>query len=91
MSNMERFKPMVESMVRKNLATLPGFTAKDLKAECWAAVVAGIKRWDGCKGRLEPWVYTIVSGRIRDLRKKALSQKKGETLLLTSIRRGEPI
>ena len=57
------------------LANFDPMRAKELEAECWTAVAAAVQRWDGSKGKLSSWVYTTVSGRMKDLRKQLVSQK----------------
>jgi DNA-directed RNA polymerase specialized sigma24 family protein len=69
-----QFNQLVNSMIKKNHAALKNFSRKELEAECWTAVAAGVQRWDGSKGKLSSWVYTIVTGRMKDLRKQLVSK-----------------
>jgi len=70
-----QFKQLVNAMIKKNHGALNSFSRKELEAECWTAVAAGVQRWDGSKGKLSSWVYTTVSGRMKDLRKQLVSKK----------------
>jgi hypothetical protein len=70
MNYANQFVSLVKITARKNQATLPELTQKEIEAECWCAVAAAIHRWDGSKGKLYSWVYTAVNGRIKDLRKR---------------------
>jgi hypothetical protein len=74
----KQFASLVKITGRKNQASLPALTQKEIEAECWCAVAAAIHRWDGSKGKLYSWVYTAVTGRIKDLRKRP-------TIITTSI------
>ena len=73
-----QFNQLVNSMITKNHGALNSFLRKELEAECWAAVAAAVQRWDGSKGKLSSWVYTIVNGRMKDLRKQLVSKKYGQ-------------
>jgi DNA-directed RNA polymerase specialized sigma24 family protein len=70
-----QFNQLVNSMIKNNHVALNSFSRKELEAECWAAVAAAVQRWDGSKGKLSSWVYTIVTGRMKDLRKRLVSKK----------------
>jgi len=65
-----QFRGFVKSTVRKNKAALPDFTEHEIEAECWAVLAIAIHRWDGSKGKLSSWIYTAVTGRMKDLRKR---------------------
>jgi DNA-directed RNA polymerase specialized sigma24 family protein len=69
-----QFNQLVNSMIKNNHGALNSFSRKELEAECWAAVAAAVQRWDGSKGKLSSWVYTIVTGRMKDLRKRLVSK-----------------
>ncbi|MEZ4566884.1 MAG: sigma factor [Desulfobacterales bacterium] len=70
MNQQLQFKPFVKSLIRKNQKTLSYLSQNELEAECWSAVATAISRWDGSKGHLSSWVYTTVTGRIKDLKKR---------------------
>jgi DNA-directed RNA polymerase specialized sigma24 family protein len=70
MNQQLQFKPFVKSLIRKHQATLSYLSKNELEAECWSAVATAISRWDGSKGHLSSWVYTTVTGRIKDLKKR---------------------
>jgi DNA-directed RNA polymerase specialized sigma24 family protein len=66
----EQFRKLVKKTARKNCASLSDLTIKEIESECWAAVAMAIQRWNGSKGKLTSWVYTALTGRMKDLRKK---------------------
>lgn len=57
------------------MTTLQDFSHCDIEAECWAAMAIAIQSWDGSKGKLSSWIYTAVTGRIKDLRKRPAIQR----------------
>jgi hypothetical protein len=69
-----QFNQLVNLMIIKNHAALKDFSRQELEAECWTAIAAAVQRWDGSKGKLSSWVYTTVSGRMKDLRKQLVSK-----------------
>lgn len=78
--NNEDFQDFVDAIIRKNKRLLGGSSVEEIREECWAAVMEGIKKWDGSKGKLNSWVYTTVVGRMKDLR-KARKKMRIENLL----------
>jgi DNA-directed RNA polymerase specialized sigma24 family protein len=66
----DQFKYFVKSTIRKNQAALPDLSREEIESECWLAVAIAVERWDGSKGKLSSWVYTVVTGRMKDLRKR---------------------
>lgn len=70
MNQQLQFKPFVKSLIRKHQAALSYLSRNELEAECWSAVAKAISRWNGSKGHLSSWVYAIVTGRIKDLKKR---------------------
>jgi len=70
-----QFKNLVKKTAWKNMAALPDFSHCDIEAECWTAMAIAIQSWDGSKGKLSSWIYTAVTGRMRDLRKRPFFQR----------------
>jgi hypothetical protein len=70
MNDLSQFKAFVKKIAWKNKAALPGLDLKEIEAECWTALILAIYRWDGAKGKLSSWIYTAVTGRMKDLRKR---------------------
>jgi hypothetical protein len=66
----DQFKCFVKSIIRKNQAALPDLSREEIDSECWLAFAIAVERWDGSKGKLSSWVYTVVTGRMKDLRKR---------------------
>jgi DNA-directed RNA polymerase specialized sigma24 family protein len=70
MDYVDQFKYFVKSTIRKNQAALQDLSREEIESECWLAVAIAVERWDGSKGKLSSWVYTVVTGRMKDLRKR---------------------
>jgi DNA-directed RNA polymerase specialized sigma24 family protein len=70
MNYTKQFKGFVKRVAWKNQTALPDLTLTEIEAECWTALAAAIQRWDGSKGKLYSWIYTNVTGRMKDLRKR---------------------
>jgi DNA-directed RNA polymerase specialized sigma24 family protein len=77
MNDTSQFIALIKKITWKNAAALPDFTQKELEAECWAALVIAMSRWDGSKGKLSSWIYTAVTGRMRDLKKRPKTSRIG--------------
>lgn len=70
-----QFKRLIASIAWKNLSVLPDLSQREIEMECWIAAAIAIRSWDGAKGKLSSWIYTAVTGRMKDLRKKHFRQR----------------
>jgi hypothetical protein len=77
MNDTPRFNGFIKTIAWKNAAALPDFTQKEIEAECWSALIIAMSRWDGSMGKLSSWIYTAVTGRMRDLRKRPKTSRIG--------------
>jgi DNA-directed RNA polymerase specialized sigma24 family protein len=66
----EQFRKLVKKTAHKNRAVLTDLSIQEIESECWVAVAMAMQRWNGSKGKLFSWVYTTLTGRMKDLRKK---------------------
>jgi DNA-directed RNA polymerase specialized sigma24 family protein len=66
----EQFRKLVKKTAQKNRVVLTDLSIQEIESECWVAVAMAIQRWNGSKGKLFSWVYTTLTGRMKDLRKK---------------------
>lgn len=66
---MADFSRLVKYMVKKNLSHVTCSPA-ELEEECWQAIFDAIQKWNGSRGKLQSWAFTISRGRMLDLAKK---------------------
>jgi DNA-directed RNA polymerase specialized sigma24 family protein len=74
--NTQDFKAYIENIVRKNLGSLPEYNQEELTSECWVITMQAINRWKASRGNLTAWIYTMLSGRMKDLRKKSTARQR---------------
>ena len=70
MDYISQFTAFVKGTAWKNKAALPNLSIEEIETECWTALALAIYRWDGSMGKLSTWIYTAVTGRMKDLRKR---------------------